>query len=142
MKIEKFTGELHVLLNLFNNARKSAIGLPTKDASLKELKKNIEGEQIFIAKVDGNIVGFVSVWAKSNFIHHLYVEPMYQSRKIGSALIAKCKEVFGLPLTLKCVEKNLRACSFYEKNGWTEEGKATGPEGLYILYILKDEINV
>lgn len=138
MEIKKFAGELIVLLTLFNEARKSAQGFHGRDASFEEFKKQVDGEQIYIATVDGNIVGFVSVWEKGNFIHHLYVDPKHQNRNIGSALIAKCKEIFGLPLSLKCIEENTGACAFYEKNGWVLGERDTGPDGPYILYILKE----
>jgi len=138
MEIQKFSGDLNVLLILFNAARKSARGFPSNDTSLEEFEKQVDGELIYTATVNKNIVGFVSVWEMDNFIHHLYVDPEHQNRNIGKALIAKCKEIFGLPLSLKCVEKNSKARSFYEKNGWAIEKRGTGPDGPYILYILKD----
>jgi len=138
MEIKKFSGELSVLLGIFNDARNSALGFPGKEVSLDEFKMQVEGEQIYVATMDKRIVGFVSVWEDGNFIHHLYVDPAHQNRNIGRALIDKCKEILGLPLSLKCIEKNTGACSFYEKNGWVIDARDIGPEGPYILYILKE----
>ena len=127
-----------VLLSIFNNARKSAKGFPDIEASLPEFMAMVDGEVIVTAKMSNKIAGFISVWEEENFIHHLYVHPDYQNKGIGPALINSCKEYFGLPLSLKCVEQNTGACDFYQKNGWHAMERGRGPEGSYILFKLSE----
>ena len=130
--------DLYALLNVFNAARSSANGLPDHDVSLNDFKVMIEGEKILIAKVNSEIVGFASVWEQDNFVHHLFVAPSHQNQGTGAALLKTCHDTFGLPLTLKCVEENSRACEFYEKNGWEPIEKAIDVQGPYILYRLNN----
>lgn len=99
----------------------------------------LDGEVIFTASISNKIVGFIAVWEKENFVHHLYIHPNYQNRGIGLALINTCKQYFGLPLSLKCVEKNIKASKFYKDNGWQATEKGIGPEGPYILFRLSKE---
>jgi ribosomal protein S18 acetylase RimI-like enzyme len=141
MKIEKLDNievELDYMLNIFNEARKSAEGLSDKTYSLLEFSAQIEGEEILVAKFNGEMAGFVSVWRQDNFIHHLYVSPKFQRKKIGEALLQECQNRYSLPLSLKCVEANKKACSFYERNGWIVKSKEIDNEGSYILYRLQD----
>jgi GNAT superfamily N-acetyltransferase len=138
MRIEQADShDTEPLCRLFNQARASAEGLDCQSAiTLDEFRLQIAGESLFVARVQGEIAGFVSVWVADNFIHHLFVAPAYQGRGIGQVLLRYCQKLHGLPLSLKCVEANRRACRFYEQNGWIEKQKATGPDGPYRLYRL------
>jgi len=124
------------LLNIFISARRSATGLPDINPSIQEFMGMLNGEVIFTASISNKLVGFVAVWEKENFIHHLYIHPDFQNQGIGVALVNTCKQYFGLPLSLKCVEKNTQACRFYKNNGWHAIDKGIGPEGAYILFRL------
>lgn len=128
------------LCRLFNQARTSAEGLDGQDAiTLDGFRLQIAGECLFVARAQGEIAGFVSVWTADNFIHHLFVAPAYQGQGIGRALLTHCQKLYGLPLSLKCVEANRRACRFYERNGWIEKQRAVGPDGPYRLYQLDNQ---
>lgn len=130
--------ELNDLLAIFNAAKSSATGFKNIDTDIEEFLKEIDGEKLFVAKCNNNIVGFLSIWEQENFIHHLYITPEYQNQGIGSALLQECKRKYGFPLTLKCIKENKRACAFYVRNGWTEKSLAEGPEGLYIEFQLEN----
>ena len=130
--------ELEGLLNLFNEAIKSAEGLPDKKYSLKEFSAQTAGEEILVANINEKNVGFVSVWCKDKFVHHLYVAPKYQRRNVGKALLQECQIRYGLPLSLKCPEANKEACSFYERNGWVIKSRDVDDAGPYIPYWLKN----
>jgi len=139
MKIESPSEiDLYPLLKVFNEARSSAKGLTDQAVSLNDFQVMVDGEKILVAKLNDEIVGFASVWEQDNFVHHLFVAPSYQNQGIGAALLKRCQNTFGLPLTLKCVEKNRRACEFYENNGWDPIEKAIDSEGPYFLYRLKN----
>ena len=128
--------ELERLLSVFNESVKSADGLPDKEYSIAEFSAQTKGEEILVAKVNGEDVGFVSVWCQDNFIHHLFVAPKYQRKNIGKALLQECQKRYGLPLSLKCPEANKEACSFYERNGWAIKSRDMDDAGPYILYWL------
>ena len=139
MKIETLNhNKLKSILSIFNEARKSAKGLSDKVYSLSEFTAQVEGEEILVVKINGVAIGFVSVWCQDNFIHHLYVSPKYQRKKIGKVLLQECQNRYGLPLSLKCVDSNIEACSFYERNGWIVKSKEIDNEGPYKLYGLLD----
>lgn len=126
------------ILDIYNESRSHTDGMPSLAISLEELKKQVQGETIQIARISGIAVGFVSIWSQDNFVHHLYIRPQYQSRGIGTMLLRKCQDRFGLPLRLKCLKSNLEACKYYENAGWIEESEDVGPDGPYIAYRLGD----
>lgn len=75
--------------------------------------KDTEGEFILVALVDNEIVGFVSVWSRDNFIHHLYVSNHFQNKGIGLRLLNSLIKKAPSELTLKCLVKNKLALNFY-----------------------------
>ena len=139
MKIEEVKKtELTQLLVVFNEAKASTTGFTNLNTEFKDFFKSIAGEKIYVAKVNNNIAGFLSIWEQENFIHHLYVLPKFQNLGIGKALLQECEKKYGLPLKLKCVKANTKASTFYERNGWTAKTTAIGPEGLYVNYRLEE----
>lgn len=79
---------------------------------------------IWVAEVENCIVGFVVVIQAEQYLAQLFVDPMYQNRGIGSALISKAKESCPQGLTLQTLQYNIQACLFYEKHGF-KAGKLT-----------------
>jgi ribosomal protein S18 acetylase RimI-like enzyme len=128
--------ELDELLAIFNKAKSSTTGFNNTVTDLENFLKEIDGEKVYVAKSSNNIVGFLSLCEQENFIHHLYIAPEFQSQGFGGALLKECEMKHGLPLTLKCLKGNERACAFYIRNGWTEMVTAEGPDGLYIVFQL------
>nr|WP_281502541.1 GNAT family N-acetyltransferase [Arenibacter sp. F20364] len=96
--------------------------------------QDTEGEFILVAKVDYKIVGFVSVWSKDNFIHHLYISNHFQNKGIGSRLLNSVINRANSDLTLKCLIKNRSALNFYLKQGWKPVSEGLSNEGEYILF--------
>jgi GNAT superfamily N-acetyltransferase len=132
------TGEIGHLLDVFNESRLHADGLSSVAVSVVDFQAQLEGECTFVAKLDCRAVGFVSVWSDNNFVHHLYVLPDFQNQGVGSALLKKCLDRFGLPLRLKCGKSNRAARNYYENAGWLRESEKIGPDGPYINYRLGD----
>lgn len=125
------------LCQLFNQSRASAAGLHTQEVvTHDQFLSQVAGESLLVARVQGEIAGFVAIWVAENFIHHLFVAPAHQGRGIGAALLAHCETLYGLPLSLKCLETNRRACRFYERNGWVVKGSGNSADGPYRLYRL------
>jgi len=86
---------------------------------VQDFRDETRGELVFLAMQDGIPVGFLSVWEASCFVHHLFVDPMFQGRGIGSCLLRHAAVLSGdRPLSLKCQTENRSAIQFYERHGF------------------------
>lgn len=97
-------------------------------------------EQIFVAEVDGTIVGF-SVVGRSRDddaddsvgeLYAIYIDAQSMNHGVGSALL-EAGQVYlaqqGYALaTLWVLETNQRARRFYERKGWAVDGKTRQEE--------------
>lgn len=127
-------GDTNVLAELFLECRRDAFHwLDAEIFQLSDFQKQTEGERVFVAEEGGELVGFISVWEKDAFIHHLFVSPRFQRRGIGTMLVKSLYSWLPLPYTLKCDAKNEQALAFYQTTGWQETGKGCGEHGEYIL---------
>ncbi|VVE83874.1 GNAT family N-acetyltransferase [Pandoraea sputorum] len=90
------------------------------------------GEDVLTAKSpDGQILGFISVWSADDFIHMLYVEPSSQGHGVGTRLL---QALPGWPThryRLKCLMRNTKAKTFYERHGFLVVGKGVSEEGAF-----------
>lgn len=131
MRIRKSrASDFEQLPEIFNLARSSAgcfSGEPVDPAGIRALT---EGEEVYVAEIDNQIVGFASVWVADNFLHHLYVLPRMHGQGIGSGLLEYCGEWYG-PLSLKCEVANQVAQRFYRKRGWTTGERGMGEDGVW-----------
>ena len=127
------------MVEIYNQARAPVACFVAKDVTEGELRALIVGEevQLVVNKTDG-LLGFVSVWKQERFIHHLYIRPEYQSVGLGQRLIAACVARYGLPLSLKSLIANKKACNFYERHDWIGLVDGTGLDGPYRHYWLRD----
>ncbi len=100
---------------------------------IDDFVRDTKGEKIWVAEVDGCVVGFISVCEPENFIHHLYVSPDFSGLNIGTQLLRTCLSNIGRPVTLKCVSANVDALRFYESRGWRTISVGVGEEGEYHL---------
>ncbi len=124
--------DLSHLLGIYNASR-AAVGCYAREViDIERLSALVDGEEIHVAISDRKIVGFVAIWAPDRFIHHLYVDPKYQGRGIGSELLRMCENVYGTPLSLKCDTCNERAQRFYRKKGWLPSEKGVGADGPWV----------
>jgi GNAT superfamily N-acetyltransferase len=94
-----------------------------------------------VATVDGvpvGCAGFGHDAAHGPMLLHLYLDPAWQRRGIGSRLLAEAGAALGPRLSLFCIARNKGARAFYERHGFlvaamgdgagTEEGE---PDILY-----------
>jgi ribosomal protein S18 acetylase RimI-like enzyme len=132
LKVISTSTELPTLLDIFNSARAGAGCFSRLNANLSEFTAQLEGEEIYLAECDRQIVGFVGVWSAENFIHHLYVAPQFQFRGIGRMLLDLCQQTYGLPLSLKCEMGNAHAIGFYLRGGWVEGESGLGRDGPWV----------
>ncbi len=102
---------------------------------LEDYRKSTEGETIFLAEDNQQIIGFISVWEHDSpaFLHHLFISKPHQRQGIGRLLIQSLFSYIPLPYRLKCIVKNENALAFYLKNGWSIAGKGISEDGDYLL---------
>jgi ribosomal protein S18 acetylase RimI-like enzyme len=73
---------------------------------------------VWIAELEDQIVGFVIVMKQEQWLDQLFIDPMYQNRGIGSALLDKAKAICPQGLELHTLQQNTKACAFYERHGF------------------------
>jgi GNAT superfamily N-acetyltransferase len=87
-------------------------------------------EEVTVAVSNGAILGILSFFRPSNFIHCLYVEPSAQGFGIGSALIKAAESFTSAPLSLKVDEPNEKARAFYAKHRFVDAGETGFDQGI------------
>jgi len=102
---------------------------------LDDFETDTEGEKIFVAIVEKQIAGFLSLWVQDSYIHHLYVNEKCKRTGIGRALIDKATGLLTPPIRLKVPKKNTRAVGFYQHLGWKQVSEGTSDDtGGYYLF--------
>nr|WP_253202592.1 GNAT family N-acetyltransferase [Flavobacterium sp. MC2016-06] len=108
--------------------------------NLLDFDKETQGEYILTVLCDDKVIGFISVWIPTNFIHHLYIDESFHKRGIGKELLKTVIEKTGLPIRLKCLEKNTDAIQFYKKLGFEKREKGESENGSYYVMKLSEDI--
>jgi GNAT superfamily N-acetyltransferase len=70
---------------------------------------------VWIAELDGRLAGFVAL--KRDLLEHLYVHPDLQREGVGTALLAKARELCPKGFCLWVFQQNAQARRFYEWSG-------------------------
>ena len=139
---ERSQEDTEALRNLFFKERlKTFSWADLSEFSLSDFDAETKGEYILVASIDGMIAGFISVWIKDNFIHHLYVDGKFQNQGIGTQLLNAALAKIGSPISLKYEEKNTSAVRFYRQKGFIEKAKGVSKIGNYILFELVNRTN-
>lgn len=99
-----------------------------------DLDAQTRGELLWVA-VDAaqHVVGFVSLWEPSCFIHHLYVDPAHCRQGVGLALLEALPGWGRVRYTLKCLRRNTPALAFYAACGFTDAGLGDDPECEHVV---------
>lgn len=100
----------------------------------EDYEKSVAGEEVWVAQIRDEIVGFISLWLLDNFIHNLFIHPNWQNKGIGKKLLQKAEERLLFPITLKVTLHNYKACQFYLSQGFEEVSIHKDPTEPYILY--------
>lgn len=87
-------------------------------------------EEIYVAESHGAILGILSLFRPTNFVHSLYIDEAAQGLGIGTALIEAAAKLADGPLALKVDEPNTRAREFYEKRGFIDANETGVDSGI------------
>lgn len=87
-----------------------------------------ESHRLHVARADSatrELVGFAYVGG--GWLHAIHVHPDWLGRGVGQALIAEARaslrELGCVRASLWVIEDNVRACRFYERDGWVLSGQ-------------------
>lgn len=119
---------------IFLDGRRAAFPWQPADRfGLDDYGSSVENTLVLVAEVFGMVVGFVSVDPDDRFILALFIDPAWQSRGIGSALLRHVVAAVPGPVRLNCAVRNTAARAFYERHGWIPISAANGatPHVLY-----------
>lgn len=103
---------------------------PAEGKTAAAFANSIVKEEQWVAYQGNMIIGYISIYWPTNFIHSLYILPSYQGRGAGSALLDAIQLCAKGDLELKTDKANERAFFFYRRRGWRVVGEgvaATGP---------------
>jgi GNAT superfamily N-acetyltransferase len=133
---------LDSLRNIFLKERQTTFSwVDSATFHLQDFDTETDGEYILVATLDDITIGFISIWMPDNFIHHLYVDQKYHGKGIGTQLLNTALKKTNFPVTLKCLEKNTNAVSFYKSKGFVQKEKGESEQGTYILIELLQDIS-
>lgn len=92
------------------------------------------GEEIWVAKADRRVIGFVTLWRPDPFIHYLLVHRDWRGRGIGVRLLETVLAAVDRSVDLKCRTDNTAARRFYLRNDWSEAGAGFQDGVTYIRF--------
>ncbi|RYF89692.1 MAG: N-acetyltransferase [Chitinophagaceae bacterium] len=108
--------------------------LNTAAYQLTDFDEQTKDEWILLAKNATEIVGFIAVWLRESFIHHLFVKTSCQGMGIGTLLLNEVKRKLTDPITLKCLTQNKAAIHFYKSNGFKEKESGVSADGPFLVF--------
>ncbi len=103
---------------------------PAAARSIAAYDASVVGEEQWVALAGSRIIGYISVYWPSNFIHSLYILPTWQGQGAGRQLVETVLHQALGDMELKTDKVNSRAFAFYRHIGWRVVGEgmaATGP---------------
>ncbi len=115
--------EIEPLTRLFIRARNEMDYLPwvPDEAAVPIAARIREHEEVWVAEEEGRLLGFLGIEHSTNLdapvLEKIYVDPAEQNRGVGSALLAKAKELRPSELYLWVFQKN-PARRLYERQGF------------------------
>ncbi|WP_425435881.1 N-acetyltransferase family protein [Oceanobacillus senegalensis] len=119
-----------------------------KDAySCKTMKRRLKHTTIFVAEVEGKVVGFANYSPVSRdgstILGAIYIYPEYQGMGIGSHFLQKGVEELGATKIQLNVEKNNHiGMRFYKKKGFEEVDEYEDELGGYPIHSIKMVLHV
>jgi GNAT superfamily N-acetyltransferase len=92
-------------------------------------------EEVWLARLDGRLVGVAGFYRPQNFLHSLYVDERGQG--VGKALIDAIAATLDGPMSLKVQAPNTRAQDFYAREGFhcVERGQDFGSDVAWLRLV-------
>jgi ribosomal protein S18 acetylase RimI-like enzyme len=85
----------------------------------RRFREEISQEQtVWVAELDGRVVGFLAMYVPRGYVDQLYVEPALQGQGLGTALLARARAASPGGLSLHALQANVAARAFYERHGF------------------------
>lgn len=92
-------------------------------------RKYIDDCEMFVAEVDGEIVGFAGI--DDPYLAWLYVDPAHYRRGVGRALLRHCLALLGEDAWTLVCGNNTAAVELYAKEGFEVVSRFTGKNAGY-----------
>ncbi len=121
--------ELHACAELYVSVlRETFTWQPPERHRAADFIRAAREEEIYVAVLNGRIVGVAGFFRAQNFLHSLYVSE--RGHGVGKALIDYISAIADGPVALKVQEPNVRAQAFYAREGFvcTERGRDPGSD--------------
>ncbi|WP_208990272.1 GNAT family N-acetyltransferase [Pseudovibrio brasiliensis] len=80
----------------------------------------IEGEDVWVLRYEGEIVGFIGYYTPEHFLHSLYIRYTHHKRGFGRQALQFLLEHYGCAHELKVDRINQSALKFYQAMGYTD----------------------
>jgi GNAT superfamily N-acetyltransferase len=90
--------------------------LHTPEEDVAFFAGEIETSESWAAVIDGRLVGFAL--ARDGWLNHLYVDPEWRRRGVGSSLLARVTDAMPDAVQLWTFQRNETALRFYEGHGF------------------------
>jgi ribosomal protein S18 acetylase RimI-like enzyme len=84
-------------------------------------------ETLFVAEVAGQLAAFMALRETDGYLHYLYVDPVFQGQRVGTALLEKAVSLCPNGISLHCVKTNRLARAFYERHGFQPGSERVNP---------------
>jgi putative acetyltransferase len=82
---------------------------------------------IIVAEADGEIIGFVTIDAKTMYLDQIVVAPEHWGSSLAVVLLDEAKRLSPKGIDLLVNKDNFRAIRFYEKHGFAFAGEDKNP---------------
>lgn len=86
------------------------------------------GWTLILATEGEEIVGMLAYFPEKRRLHQLFIDPSFQGRGIGKALLNRAKADMPDGFWLTTMPRNVRARRFYEREGLHHKGDGPHPE--------------
>ncbi len=122
MQILPYTPDDHdVLAALYQDVASRTFAYDcTRHVDASQFKSLVEGEDVWVLRCDGQIVGFIGYYAPEHFLHSLYIDYAHHKRGFGRKAVQFLRVFYGRPHELKVDRINLAALKFYIALGYKD----------------------
>ena len=121
--------DLDAVMEIWLQANLSAHGFIPQSywqQQYEAVRQQIPGAELYVFREHGCVKGFIGL-TERQYIAGLFVAPRWQAEGIGRRLLTHCQDLYP-HLELDVYMQNIRAVSFYCKNGFTVVQKKENDE--------------